>query len=212
MRQSWREGRLSVNPSRPPGRFGAEWVMTDDRDHLLAPKRFVVPAIGARVAGLTRDIFRKRGFAQSHILAHWPEIIGADLAEYSSPEKLSFPRKAGDGAGAQGGATLTVRVDGPVALEIRHLEPQILERINGYYGYNAVLRLKIVQGPLPARPRARRKLIRPLRPDERALLARSLEPIGEAALRSSLERLGERILGTSARSPDSRARARESFD
>lgn len=186
--------------------------MTDDRDHQLAPRRYSTPAIGARVAGLTRDIFRKRGFAQSHILAHWPEIVGTALAEYSSPEKLAFPQATNDGRGPTTGATLAIRVDGPVALEIRHLEPQIVERINGYYGYNAVSRLKLTQGPLPPRPRARRKLIRPLQPAERAQLAQSLEPIGEPALRVSLERLGERILGTTPSGPDSHAHARESFD
>lgn len=186
--------------------------MIDDRDHLLAPRRYVAQPIGARVAGLTREVFRKRGFAQSHILAHWPEIAGAALAEYSAPEKLAFPRTPAETRGPETGATLTIRVDGPVALEIRHLEPRIIERINGYYGYNAVARLKLVQGPLPPRTRARRKLIRPLKPEERAELVQSLVTIGEPALKASLERLGERILGTSAPRPDSRPHARESFD
>lgn len=186
--------------------------MTDERDHLIAPRRFAAPTVGARVAAITRDIFRKRGFAQGHILAHWPEIVGMALAEYSSPEKLAFPRGPSEGHRSSAGATLTVRVDGPVALEIRHLEPQIVERINGYYGYNAVSRLKLIQGPLPPRRRARLKLIRPLKAAERAQLAQGLQPIGEPALRAALERLGERILGTSAPEPDSRTRARESFD
>jgi hypothetical protein len=186
--------------------------MTEDRDHELAPRRYRTPPIGAKVAGLTREVFRKRGFAQPHILSHWPEIVGSALAEYSAPEKLAFPRNPGEGRGPETGATLAVRVDGPVALEIRHLEPQIVERINRYYGYNAVARLKLVQGPLPPRARARRKLIRPLGPAERAELARSLAPIAESGLKSALERLGERILGTSRPGADSRAHARESFD
>ncbi|HUD52763.1 DUF721 domain-containing protein [Parvibaculum sp.] len=178
----------------------------------IAPMRYQTPPIGARVPAITRDIFRKRGFSQSHILAHWPAIIGEALAEYCSPEKLAFPRTPNEGRGPQGSATLTVRVDGPIALEIRHLEPQIVERINGYYGYTAVARLKLVQGPLPPRPKSRRRKFRPLTQGERDALVRSLDPIGEPALKSALERLGQRILGTSARLPDSRARATQRFD
>ncbi len=178
----------------------------------IAPMRYATPPIGARVAGIARDIFKKRGFGQNHILAHWPAIIGEALAEFSSPEKLAFPRMPNEGRGPQEGATLTIRVDGPVALEIRHLEPQIIERINRYYGYSAVARLKLVQGPLPPRPKSRRKKFRPLTQSERDTLIHSLAPISEPDVRSALERLGQRILGTSARQADSRGRATERFD
>jgi len=131
----------------------------------IAPMRYQTPPIGARVPAITRDIFRKRGFSQSHILAHWPAIVGEALAEYCSPEKLAFPRTPNEGRGPLSSATLTVRVDGPIALEIRHLEPQIVERINGYYGYTAVARLKLVQGPCrPGRKAAAASSVRSRKP------------------------------------------------
>jgi hypothetical protein len=173
--------------------------MSNDRDYRLAPKRFTLPPVGARVAQLTRDIFRHRGFTQSHILSRWPEIVGAEMAEFCAPEQMNFPRRAGEAHGPQTGATLIVRVDGPIALEIRHLEPQIVERINGFYGYQAVARLKLVQGPLPPRPKARRPAARPLAPGEQAALAQCLQPIAEPGLKSALERLGTRILGRTPR-------------
>ena len=52
---------------------------------------------------------------------------------------------------------LTVRVDGPLALELQHAAPQILERVNGFVGRRAITELRIVQGPLPKRdPRPKR--------------------------------------------------------
>ncbi|MCE9649967.1 MAG: DciA family protein [Parvibaculum sp.] len=174
--------------------------MSDRSDHSLAPKRFSLPPIGARVAGLTRDVFRKRGFAEGHILAHWPQIAGEMISDYCAPERLIYPRQIRDGRGPQGGATLEIRVDGPIALEIKHLEPQIVERINSYYGYQAVTRLKLIQGPLPPRPKGRRRPIRPLGARERAELVQSLEPIAEPGLKTALERLGERILGRTPQS------------
>jgi hypothetical protein len=169
--------------------------MSKRSDHDLAPSRYTQPPIGARVAALTRDLFRKRGFAEGHILAHWPDIAGDVIAEYSAPERLVFPRRIREGRGPSGAATLEIRVDGPIALEIRHLEPQIIERINAYYGYSAVARLKLTQGPLPPRPRARRRPIRPLAATEREALVDQLQPIAEPDLKDALTRLGERILG-----------------
>lgn len=176
--------------------------MSQRSDHQLAPKRFSLPPVGSRVAQLTRDLFRKRGFAEGHILANWPDIIGEDMAEFSAPERLVYPRRVREGRGPSGAATLEIRVDGPIALEIKHLEPQIIERINGYYGYSAVSRLKLTQGPLPVKPRPRRRAIRALAPEEHAALNESLEPIAEPELKDALQRLGERILGrTSGRKP-----------
>jgi len=178
-------------------------AMSDTRYTPLGPRmaslRFSLPPIGAQVMAVARDAFRQRGFAQAHILAHWPEIVGAAMAEYCAPERLTYPRilGAGDNA-ARDRAILSIRVDGPVALELRHLEPQIIERINAYYGYPAVARLKITQGPLPRRKGPRLKRFRPLTPEERAKLAQGLEIIEEADLRLALERLGERIMGSKA--------------
>ena len=64
------------------------------------------------------------------------------MAEHSCPEKVSY-------GGALGQATLHVRVDGGFATELQHLEPVVLDRINTYFGYRAIGRLSMVQGPLP---------------------------------------------------------------
>ena len=163
----------------------------------VAPMRHRLPPIGARVLAVARTAFAKRGFHEAHVLAHWTEIVGEGLAEFSAPEKLTFPRgSASENRGPRGGAVLTIRVDGPAALEIRHLEPQIIERINAYYGYGAVQRLKIIQGPLPPKRQPRFRKIRPLADEERTELAQKLENIDEPGLKEALEKLGERIIGS----------------
>jgi len=91
------------------------------------------------VPALTRKVFRERGFHQASILTNWSEIVGQELAAKCCPEKISRE------------GVLTLRVDGPVALEIQHLEPQLLERIATHFGYRAVVRISIRQGPLSNR-------------------------------------------------------------
>lgn len=100
---------------------------------------------------IARPVCRQHGFTDYRIVTHWQDIVGRQWAEHCLPERLSYPR------GRSAGATLTVRVDGPLALELQHAIPQILERVNGFVGRRAITELKILQGPLPRRnPRPKR--------------------------------------------------------
>ncbi|MSO64445.1 MAG: DUF721 domain-containing protein [Alphaproteobacteria bacterium] len=93
---------------------------------------------------LTKGAFRQHGFAQHEILTRWATVVGDTLAQHTAPERLQFQRG--------GGATLTVRCEGSFAPELQHLTPLVIERINAYFGYRAIARLAIVQGPLPFAP------------------------------------------------------------
>ena len=113
-----------------------------------------------------------------------PDIVGRPLADYTAPARLSA-----DGV-------LEVRVSGGWALELQHLEPLVLDRIASYFGYRAVTRLALIQGPLPppAKPRVK---FRPkiLSKSEAAALKRDLAQTEDANLRAALERLGREVLG-----------------
>lgn len=139
-----------------------------------------------RIAGRA---FRRRGFSETRVVTDWPEIVGAELARGVTPERLSFPR------GQQAGGTLHLRASGPLALELRHLEPLVIERINRYFGYGAVARLAIVQGPVSVPRRRRPPARRELDADESKALEKRLESIEDADLRRSLDRLGRSVLG-----------------
>lgn len=111
-------------------------------------QRLTFERLGTRLDGLTRKAFTKFGFADDHVLTRWGEIVGPQMARLTSPERLSRPQK-GQSKGDKGCSTLTVRVAGAAALEMQHLAPQIIDKINGFYGRPVVARLKLVQGPLP---------------------------------------------------------------
>ena len=145
-------------------------------------------ALGHSLAKVTKAVFGKRGFADGAILKDWPTIAGEHLARHSLPEKVVYP------GGARAGGTLHLRIDnGSMATELQHLEPLLIERINGYFGFGAVDRLKITQGPLPetaAKPaRPRRRLDKAEQED----LARSLISVDDAELRHALEALGRAV-------------------
>jgi len=96
-------------------------------------------AIASVLPKISEPALRKRGFTAAEIVTRWPEIAGEVLAAESTPDHLSFPN------GSQKGGTLYIAASGSVALQIQHQEPNILQRINLYFGCSAVGRISISQ-------------------------------------------------------------------
>jgi hypothetical protein len=146
-------------------------------------------AIGAALAPITAPILGKEGIGTAQLVAEWRAIVGEVLAEACWPIKLSFPR------GARREGTLRLNAVPALALEIQHREPVLIERINGYFGYRAVARIAIVQGPLPLPDRAPPPELRPLDPSEARALAATVDTVSDPELRAALARLGAAMIG-----------------
>jgi hypothetical protein len=136
---------------------------------------------------LTKAALGKRGFAEGGIVTDWAAIVGSELAATSLPERLSFAQ------GARRDGTLQVRVAGAFALELQHLESVVIERINGYFGYRAVARLKIRQGPVPRR-RAR-PMIAALDPAAVRAVDLAVADIADPQLKAALAGFGRALHG-----------------
>ena len=149
----------------------------------LGTTRGPKPARGV-VSQLLGKTFHRQGFAQAEVLTRWPVIVGPELARYSCPEKLAFPAR-GKGAGS-----LHVRVVGPVALEFQHRAPEIIAEVNRYFGFAAVQRLVLVQGPLPPAPRIRPPIgDPPPSPRVDGIVA----GVQDSGVREALRRLGRHV-------------------
>lgn len=190
-------------PRKPAARSGGENARPDAQK---GARKGGMRAIGALTPGLTRKALGKRGFTGAKIVTDWALIVGEDLARQSQPDSLRFPR------GQRDQGVLTVRVDGPLATELMHLEPLVVERINGHFGYKAVARLKLVQAPVRRPPADARRAApartppRPIAPAEADALEARLAAVEDPALRESLRRLGRTVLGrTLATKPDEEA-------
>lgn len=145
-------------------------------------------AIGSFVGKSTRAALVKRGFAHADILSKWSSIVGPTLANVSSPEKLSFTRHENRDA------ALKVRVAPGHAPEFQHFEPLIIERINSFFGYRAVGRIKILQAPI-IRPKIRKKpSISPPSEEQEKWLDEVLESVEDGDLKDRLHALGAAIV------------------
>jgi hypothetical protein len=130
--------------------------MQDNRRKTWTKGRSGARAIGSYVGPMLDPIARARGFATTALLTEWAAVVGQELAGFTAPDKLVWPRRTDkDAAQPQSawrddGAILVVKVDGPRAIELQHRAEQILERVNAYYGYRAISQLRFLQAPLPA--------------------------------------------------------------
>jgi hypothetical protein len=144
--------------------------------------------LSALVAKLTSPLLRSQGLADGGIIAHWADIAGPSIASLCVPERLVFPQAE------RSGGTLHLRVAGAFAPVLQHVEPQIVERVNAYFGYRAVARLRLVHGPVPERPQPGPSPAA-LAPEEDEGLQALLSPVAEDDLHGALARLGRAILG-----------------
>src|SRR3979490_338709 len=128
------------------------------------------------------DAYAKQGFAARELVTRWAEIAGPDGRAHAEPLKIQWPRPV-EGQ-AQEPATLVLRVEGPMALEIQHASDVILERVNRFFGWSAVGRLALRQAPL-----ARRDRPAPSRAPDAASVAQVAEtpsPVDDQELRARL--------------------------
>ena len=145
-------------------------------------------ALARLLTQLLTPAARRRGFAAVEVVEQWPTIVGAGLARRCHPVQLEFRR------GTTSGGTLVLQAAGGAALELQHVAPQVLERVNDYFGFPAAARLRFIQmpsRPLPAPPGP--PVLRPLSAAEAAAVADEVAPIADAALGAALESLGRSI-------------------
>jgi hypothetical protein len=155
-------------------------------------------ALGGLVERSLSETLKAKGFADTSVHNHWAEIAGADLAAWSEPVSLRWPQR-GPGADpdkAREGAVLTVKVESAFALDLQHMAPQIMERVNRFIGWRCVEKLALKQGPVRKgeRPVPRQKAV--LTAETSRRLDGMLEDIESEALKRALQRLGIQVLGT----------------
>ena len=137
-------------------------------------------AVSELLPDVGRAAFRKFGFVQSAIVSRWPEIVGSRYAGVSAPESIKFPH----GERTNGALNLVVR--GAHATMMQHIAPEIIERVNRFFGYAAIARVQMRQGDVPApRVRAAPPSLKPI-PAE---LGESLRTIADPELKAVLEAL-----------------------
>jgi hypothetical protein len=149
---------------------------------------------------LSKASFARYGFAYGDLIAQWPEIVGAALGQFCEPERIKWPRVNAETTthGNLTGGTLVIRAAAGRGLDLQHEGPQIIERINRYFGYGAISAIKIMQGRFMPKQTLAPAITSPA---VETMLAAKLDAIADDKLRDALNRLGRGILTARRSSP-----------
>jgi len=147
------------------------------------PVAELVPQIG-------RAAFRRFGFVQSSVVTRWPEIVGPRHAQVCAPESIRFP------PGEKADGILQLVVLPAHAPLIQHVVPEIIERVNRFFGYRAVVRVKLRQGAVQPQGATGARPAGSAPPSLKPVpleLGDSLRDVGDPELRAVLESLARSV-------------------
>lgn len=159
------------------------------------PTTFGFKRTSALLQPSIRRASESRGFAQSRLLTHWPEVAGEDIAAISRPVEVSY--------GRQGmGATLTLLTTGAQAPMLEMQKEKLRARVNAVYGYNAISRIRITQtaasgfaeGQADFTHRRAATAPEPPAPESVQTAARLTAPVTDDNLRAALNSLARNVL------------------
>ncbi len=158
-------------------------------------------AIGVEVDALLHPLQqgqRGKQFVSPALLAAWPEIVGERLAGLcmpvqmkAQPKSRSRHKKTGDD-----GAVLEVRADPSIQIDLDYGQALILERINGFFGYQAVSKLRVTAKAAPASTTPPKPVQQPRLPsaEERSAASEATARVENPALRAALQSLGASVI------------------
>lgn len=88
---------------------------------------------------VTDSIYSKKGYVEGQILTNWMNIVGSEIASCSIPDGVVFS------GNKKHAATLKIQVSSDKIFELDFMKDSLIERINNYFGYNAIGRIVIKQ-------------------------------------------------------------------
>lgn len=151
-------------------------------------KKHAFYSLSETVLKILDPVLRKRTGLNVALIEHWPQIAGYDISKHTIPLKIIWKRRA-DQEEVFKPATLVVACEGFAALKLMHETEELLHRINGFFGYIAIDRIKVEQRSVsifmnhgPLKPT--------LSEQDKKILEKMLEGVEDKSLRQSLYKLG----------------------
>ena len=142
----------------------------------------ILEPVLARRTGMTLDL-----------IAAWPDLVGEEFRETTLPEKIDWPRRINETDPFKP-ATLVIACESSSALFFQHELGVVLERINVFFGFEAIARIRIVQKPV-LKPRQDTAVpVTSNSKDDLARLSAILDEISDPELKQTLEKLGLGVL------------------
>lgn len=149
---------------------------------------------------LLDPMIRRRTGLSLDVIENWSLVVGSDVSLLCTPLKLIWPQTALGSSGSSP-ATLLIACQGGVAVQIMHQNLQIIERINSFFGYYAVDKIKITQQAVNSGFAAnavaasvkKPAVVRSLSGEEEEYIYDLVKNIQDESLKASLLKIGRSI-------------------
>lgn len=155
----------------------------------------------AETASLLLDpILRKRAGLNIELIDNWAQLVGSETAKNSMPLKIVWARRVHQDDPFQP-ATLVVACEGFAAMKLTHESGEIIQRINVFFGYAAIHRIKIEQKPVNTIEK-KQAITRPnLDKQVEIEISKMTECVEDQSLRQSLFELGRTVFSDNTTKP-----------
>ena len=156
---------------------------------------FAMRSLSEAARLVTSKTFGRKFIALGRILAHWPEIVGAEMAAKAQPVKIHHrvPKDKALREAKPADVTLEIAVDSAYATLLHYQKDVMLERMNALFGERWITAIRFVPNiaNLPQKPP--KKPLPPLNAAQKNSLSQSLSCIEDTELKERLSRLGEAV-------------------
>lgn len=150
--------------------------------------------ISELVGRVMEPVLQRRSGMTMDLLNAWGELAGEEYADFTRPEKINWPNRAHEDDPFKPGI-LIVACDGARALYFQHDLSRICARVNVFFGFSAIEKIKIVQKPVKPPNEQSRPQKRNLSSVQDTRLNSILSHIDDPQLRDKLEKLGRGVMG-----------------
>ena len=159
-------------------------------------RTFIPQDIGNTIKKVNRNFSAKYNKIEFIIHSKWSEITGTYFSQYSEPKNITkIPDYENDLGETIYKNQLNVSVAPAAAVEFQHFKASILEKINSYFGYKAIIDLRIQQNYIPTTYKINTKKMndRSLSKNEEIIISNKVDEVTNEDLKKSLINLGKSI-------------------
>ncbi|AGA65307.1 hypothetical protein B488_13150 [Liberibacter crescens BT-1] len=142
---------------------------------------------------LIDPLLTRKGGIDTSFIRSWDNIIGSDLSNYCRPEKIIWlHRNRGNERVSLNkklsGGILTIYCERSRVLFLMHSKKQIIERVNGFFGFRAIDQIRVIQRSISSN--MCNVNFNSLEPEVLKNVDKKTQCIKDIALRKALMRLG----------------------
>ena len=155
-------------------------------------KKFEARSVSDILTSVLEPILARRAGMTLALIETWPEIAGEEFRNTTRPEKINWPRKVNEDDPFKP-AALIVACEPSAALFFQHETGVVVERVNVFFGFEAISQIRIVQKQVKPDNDLHTSEHRPLSEVDKSRLKELLKEIEDPELRKTLEKLGHGV-------------------